>query len=297
MKEYINTVIYKIYCKDENINDMYVGHTTNFNLRKNGHKSSCTSENNKYHKLPVYIFIRENGGWDNWQMEEIEKFPCNNYIEASQRERYWLENLKVTLNKVIPSRTKKEWENEHKEQMSEYIKQYRNINKDTIKVNKVLNYQENKETILEKHKIYYEQNKEKTLAQQKLYYEENKEKISEQNKIYRDTHKEQLAEKNKEYKIENKDIISETNKQYYLLNKEIISQKSKLYRDSHKEQKSEKDKEYREKNNTKLKQKINCICGGTYSYIHKSTHVKTKLHQNFINNSEKTDKNTELIIN
>jgi hypothetical protein len=284
MKEYVNTVIYKIYCKDETINDLYVGHTTNFNLRKNCHKSSCTNENNKYHKLSVYIFIRENGGWDNWQMEEIEKFPCNNYIEASQRERYWVENLKATLNKVIPSRTKKEWESEHKEQMSEYNKKYRTVNKDIIKENKALNYQENKESILEKHKNYYEQNKEKTLALQKIYYEQNKEKINKQNKIYRDSHKEQMSEKTKEYKIKNKDMIAEKAKQYYLSNKEIISQKNKIYRDTHKEQKSENDKEYREKNKDKINQKINCICGGTYSYNHKSTHFKTKLHQNFINN-------------
>ena len=281
MKVYINTVIYKIYCKDETVNDVYIGHTTNFNLRKNGHKSSCTNENNKYYKLPVYIFIR-----DNWQIEEIEKFPCNNYGEASQRERYWFENLKATLNKVVPSRTKKEWENDHKEHMSEYIKQYRSLNKDIIKQNKTLNYQENKEAILEKHKTYYKQNKEKILAEQKIYYEQNKEKIHEQNKIYRDNNKEQLEKKSKEYKLQNKDILSEKNKQYYLSNKKIISQKSTIYRDSHKEQKAEKDKEYREKNKDKLNQKINCICGGIYSYIHKSTHFKTKLHQNFINNPE-----------
>jgi hypothetical protein len=295
MKEYINTIIYKIYCKNEIINDVYVGHTTNFYLRKNGHKSSCTNKNNKHYNLPVYIFIRQNGGWDNWQIEEVEKFPCNNYIEASQRERYWVENLKATLNKVVPSRTKKEWENEHKQQIEEYIKQYRIDNKDTIKENKALNYKENKKTILEKHKNYYQKNKEKTLAQQKIYYEQNKEKINEQNKIYRDTHKEKLSEKIKEYKIQNKDIISEKNKKYYLSNKEIISEKNKIYRHSHKEQKSEKDKEYRKKNKDKLNQKINCVCGGTYSYSHKSTHFKTKLHQNFINNTEKINENIDLI--
>jgi hypothetical protein len=296
MKEYINTVIYKIYCNDETVNDLYVGHTTNFNVRKNCHKTSCTNENNRDYNLPVYIFIRENGGWNNWKIEEIEKFPCINYNEASQRERYWVENLKATLNKVVPSRTKKEWEKEHKEHMSEYIKQYISINKDTIKENKALNYQEKKETILEKHKIYYQKNKEKTLALQKIYYEQNKEKINEQNKVYRDNHKEQMAEKNKEYKIKNKDIISEKNKQYYLSNKQIISKKNKIYRDTHKEQKSENDKEYREKNKDKLKQKINCICGGTYSYNHKSTHFKTKLHRKFINDSGTIYENPEVII-
>ena len=28
--DYSNTIIYKIYCKNETITDIYVGHTTNF---------------------------------------------------------------------------------------------------------------------------------------------------------------------------------------------------------------------------------------------------------------------------
>ena len=36
-----NYVMYKIVCNDLNINDCYVGHTTNFNNRKSDHKYNC----------------------------------------------------------------------------------------------------------------------------------------------------------------------------------------------------------------------------------------------------------------
>ena len=32
--DYSNTIIYKIYCKNEMVTDIYVGHTTNFTKRK-----------------------------------------------------------------------------------------------------------------------------------------------------------------------------------------------------------------------------------------------------------------------
>ena len=35
--DYSNTIIYKITCKDENVTDVYVGHTINFVQRKHAH--------------------------------------------------------------------------------------------------------------------------------------------------------------------------------------------------------------------------------------------------------------------
>ena len=44
-KKYMNTLIYKICCKDETIKDIYIGQTTNFDVRKFYHirdsKISC----------------------------------------------------------------------------------------------------------------------------------------------------------------------------------------------------------------------------------------------------------------
>ena len=96
--DYSKTIIYKICCKDINITGIYVGHTTNFTKRKNRHKYTCNNPNSKNYNLFVYKFIRNNGGWENFNMIEIEKYNCNDRLEACKRERHWIEELKSILN-------------------------------------------------------------------------------------------------------------------------------------------------------------------------------------------------------
>jgi len=112
---YLNTIIYKIVCKDLSITDVYVGQTTNYTKRKNQHKRNCCNLDYKKHNLKVYQYIRENGGWENFDMIEIEKYPCNDANEARKRERFWFEELNAKLNQVYPSRTKQEYYNDNRE--------------------------------------------------------------------------------------------------------------------------------------------------------------------------------------
>ena len=65
---YDKTHFYKIVCKDLDIKDCYVGHTTDFTTRKYDHKQRCSNPNNGGYNLPVYRFMRENGGWENFEM-------------------------------------------------------------------------------------------------------------------------------------------------------------------------------------------------------------------------------------
>jgi hypothetical protein len=149
---YSNTIIYKIVCKDLTIADCYVGHTTNFTKRKNYHKNSMNKGSNA--NCYVYTFIRENGGWDNWEMVEIEKIVCKDGNEARARERYWYELLNATLNRRNPivSNEEKKQNNiktalisiaKNKEKVSLYQKEYRIKNKE--KLNEYLReYRKNK---------------------------------------------------------------------------------------------------------------------------------------------------------
>jgi hypothetical protein len=162
MPDYSKTIIYKLMCNDENITDFYIGHTTDFNVRKGGHKSYCNNINKKEYNFKVYKFIRENGGWCNWQMIKIEHYPCNNKKEAEQRERYWVEELKATLNAQIPSRDQKEYKEQNADKIKEYKKEY---------------YEQNADKIKEYKKEYREQNANKIKKQKKEYYEKNAEKI------------------------------------------------------------------------------------------------------------------------
>jgi hypothetical protein len=119
---YKNTIIYKIVCNDLNITNSYVGHTTNFTKRKHQHHYNCCNENSKSYNLLVYQKIRSNGNWENWSMIEVEKYSCDDVNEALSRERYWLEILKADLNKLIPTRTSKEFYKDNKEYWNQYQK-------------------------------------------------------------------------------------------------------------------------------------------------------------------------------
>jgi hypothetical protein len=87
----------------------YVGSTTDFVRRKANHKSDCTNENKSQCNSKVYKTMRENGGWDNYSMIEIEKYPCNDYDKACAKEREWFEILHSNLNSSFSQRTKQEY--------------------------------------------------------------------------------------------------------------------------------------------------------------------------------------------
>jgi hypothetical protein len=97
--DYSNTIIYKIFCNDKTINDVYVGHTTNFTNRKHSHKRACCNLDNK---LKIYNTIRQNGGWDNWNMVEIAKYNCSDNTEARIKEQQHYEELNSNLNSCPP---------------------------------------------------------------------------------------------------------------------------------------------------------------------------------------------------
>jgi hypothetical protein len=95
--DYSNTIIYKIVCRDPNIKDLYVGHTTNFVNRKLSHKNNSINDKSK-----LYEVIRKNGGWENWNMEIVNFFNCRDLYEARLKEQEYFISLNATLNSVEP---------------------------------------------------------------------------------------------------------------------------------------------------------------------------------------------------
>jgi len=175
--DYSKTVIYKIVCNDLTITDLYVGSTVNFISRKSQHKQAC----NKCEKYKVYQIINDNGGWENWSMVEIEKYPCNNGNEARTRERYWFEELHAKLNASYPIRSYKEYNDTNKENR----KEYRKINKDIIAEKRKIYDEKNKDIKKEYKKRYYQENKERIKAKANKYYQDNTETVKANVKKYR----------------------------------------------------------------------------------------------------------------
>ena len=161
--DYSKTIIYKFVCDDLNVNQCYVGHTINMTKRKCCHKSACNNEKNKAHNLKIYKIIRQNGGWDNWNMVLVEKFPCKDSSEACKREREVYEELDAKMNMVIPYLTQEEtkkYGKEYREDHKEYYKQYREEHKEYYKQNYKKYWEEHKEELKKYHKQYYQERKE-----------------------------------------------------------------------------------------------------------------------------------------
>lgn len=72
-------VIYRIFPKSDAIeqSNCYIGSSSNFTNRKSVHKLRCNNVNNKYHNYYIYKFIRENGGWDNFDFEILKELNLN----------------------------------------------------------------------------------------------------------------------------------------------------------------------------------------------------------------------------
>jgi ribosomal protein S27AE len=140
--------MYEIKCNDVNVDYNYVGHTTNFRVRKSSHKSICNDENAKLYNIKIYKCIRENGGWDNWAMLPLEEYPCETPIQSRIREQYWIDIKQAKLNCVRAHNTIEE----EKEQAKDYNKQYRQDNRKRAQELQKHYYNDHKEAILEKQK-------------------------------------------------------------------------------------------------------------------------------------------------
>jgi len=96
MVNYANGKIYKLV---NNVDDeIYVGSTCNpLYKRKYGHKSESTKHP---HLLKSQHFSRL--GWENVEIILIENHPCESKQDLLKRERYWIDELKPSLNKALP---------------------------------------------------------------------------------------------------------------------------------------------------------------------------------------------------
>jgi group I intron endonuclease len=125
MANYDESKIYKIYSNLLGINEIYVGSSANFVARCDQHKSDCYNINSPRYIYKLYNYIRSNGGFNNFIIEEIEHYSCNNRTELNIREEYWKNQLNPTLNIIKAHTTKEELKQYKKDyQQQERIKLY-----------------------------------------------------------------------------------------------------------------------------------------------------------------------------
>jgi len=214
--DYSKTLIYKIVCNDLEIKDCYIGHTTNWVSRKSAHKYNCNDPNKKEYNINVYKFIRENGGWDNWSMIEIKKYPCNDKREAEAEERRCIELEYATLNCHRPFVTK----DERKQENQERLKKYYEANAYKLKEYQKKYNDDNADKIKERQNKYNEEHKDKIKETQKKYQKDNADKIKGYKKKYAQDNADKIKQKAKEYREANRDKIKECQKKWYEKKKE-----------------------------------------------------------------------------
>lgn len=176
--DYSKALVYRIAYKDTTY---YIGSTTNFTRRKCQHKNNCKNEKTENYNKPLYVFIRENGGWsDEWVMVLVQSYPnCKTSIELRkyEREHYDIYNPEMNINRPC----RKEGEKE------EYLKEYRKENSDKFKEYR----KENADKFKEYEQEYRKENADKI----KEYKKENADKIKEYNKVYQKENADKSKEK------------------------------------------------------------------------------------------------------
>lgn len=97
--------IYRIYSKT-NPNLVYYGSTCEIvKERLSKHKRLYKSYlNGKFHYITSFIIL----ALENYDIELVEEYPCENVFELRMRERYYIENYPC-VNKNIPTRSRKEY--------------------------------------------------------------------------------------------------------------------------------------------------------------------------------------------
>jgi len=111
---------YKLFCVE--YNGLYIGSTWNLKERMKGHKSKCTNTNSDDYNLQVYQAIRANGGWENFEVMEIDFKKDLTRKERKEHEQYLIDSYGANLNTINAHTDRKEYDKKKYERDKEQIK-------------------------------------------------------------------------------------------------------------------------------------------------------------------------------
>jgi len=157
--DYSNCYIYHIVDKEGIVH--YVGSTSNLNSRKSKHKYCCRTENCKHYHLDIYQYIRDNGGFDAFEIVPISKIEnISNKTELLIAERSEMEKHSGLKNMIGSYLTEEERAIQHAKNCKKWIKQ-------------------NPEKNAEHQRQWRQNHPEKKRENNRKYREANREKINE----------------------------------------------------------------------------------------------------------------------
>ena len=137
-------LIYMIECKDPAIKQFYIGSTMlSYSIRRDLHKSTCTHPNQRGFNSKKYIFIRNNGGWENWNVNVIEYINVKEDYEIRLYEQLWIDTLFPDLNSARAYRSEIEFQQYHEDYRRKHRSKINSKAREKIKCakcNKLYNY-------------------------------------------------------------------------------------------------------------------------------------------------------------
>ena len=129
----------------------------------------------KQYTWHVCDFIRKHGGFNNWYILRLASKPCTTSLEARIELRKHFDATPPTLNKHLPTRTRKEYSKGEKTKARQ--KEYRGENREKIIQDQAAIYQRNKEKIAIKRRAYFLANRDKCNALARAYRARLKEAV------------------------------------------------------------------------------------------------------------------------
>lgn len=118
---------------------------------------------------------------------------------------------------------------EHREEVNEKSKQYRQTHKDEIKKQRRQYRQDNRKQIREKGRHYRQQYREEVLNRRKRHYQEHREQNIKRMRAYRSAHIERLRESGRQYHASHREHGNKRRRDYYKKNCEQLREKQRAY--------------------------------------------------------------------
>lgn len=144
-QDFSKSTIYHIRNK-ETKNVVYVGSSCNFTQRQRHHKSNCHNNKIKDYNQPIYVYIREHGDFECFEVIPILFHNFDNKVQLLIQEQSEIDKYPHAMNKHKAYITKEE----RKEERKEYCKEYRATHAEEIKEQSKAYYDANAKELNEK---------------------------------------------------------------------------------------------------------------------------------------------------
>ena len=166
MPDYQKGKIYKLWSPSKNL--IYYGSTVETlasRLAKHkSHYKKHNDDNTKTNYIASFLIL----DCEDYKMELLENYPCNNRQQLERKEGEYIKNNEC-VNKVIAGRTDLEYRLDNVNKLKEQCRIYKSNNANILKEKAKQYYKDNADTIKEKVSKYRSDNADKIKEQKRQY--------------------------------------------------------------------------------------------------------------------------------